>query len=87
MSGIDTISTTPDHEHLLENLTKEQENVPYRSPLSLAQTQGPRCAFLSGPTEETIEFQRHERVESTRWVSFHPPLRFFLNFERFYVRF
>ena len=31
MSGIDTISTTPDPEHLMGKVTKEQENVTYSS--------------------------------------------------------
>ena len=56
-----------------------------------AQTQGRRRVFQSGPTEETMEFRRHERVESMRGV--HSTLslgvspEFLFNFERFYVRF
>ena len=33
------------------------------------------AVYHNGPTEETIECRRHERVESTRGVSFHPIVR------------
>ena len=35
----------------------------------------PSPCIPNGPTEETIECRRHERVESTRGVSFHPIVR------------
>ena len=35
------------------------------SALRSTQTQGRHCVFQSGPTEETIECRRHDRVEST----------------------
>ena len=55
-----------------------------------------RCrVFESGPVEESIEYRRHERGKSMRgglsplvrgvWGA--SPEIFFLNFERFYVRF
>ena len=69
MSGTDTISITPDPEH-----TKE-ENVTYRSALRVSSDPGPSPCIPNGPTEETIECRRHERVESTRGVSFHPIVR------------
>ena len=81
MSGIDTISITPDPE-----VIKEQENVTYRSALRVSSDSGHHRVFQSGPTEETIECRRHERVETTRGVSFNPsvgpppPSRLFFNF-------
>ena len=73
-------------------MTKVQENVTYSNTLRLAQTQGRHRVFQSGPSEETIECLRHQRVGSMRGVSFHPIVRgsppiFRFNFERFYVRF
>ena len=53
MSGIDTISTTPDAEHLMgkwQNNKKTSHTV--LSALRSAQTQGRHCVFQSGPTEE-----------------------------------
>ena len=40
-----------------------------------AQAQGRRRVLQSGPTEETIECRRQERVESTRGASFLPIVR------------
>ena len=66
MSGIDTISTTPDPEHLMGKWQKNKKTShTVLSAFRLAQTQGRHYVFQSGPTDETIECPRHERAEST----------------------
>ena len=66
MSGIDSISTTPDPEHLMGKCPKNKKTShTVLSALRSAQTQGRHCVYQSGPTKETIEWRRHERVEST----------------------
>ena len=66
MSGIDTVSTTPDTEHLMGKGQKNKKTShTVLSALRSAQTQSRHCVFKSGPTEETIECRRNERVEST----------------------
>ena len=76
MSGIDTISTTPDPEHLIGKWQKNMKtSQTVLSALRSAQAQGRHCVFQSGPTEETIECRRHERAEREHeWVII-PPYR------------
>ena len=64
--------------HLTQNTLWEsdkEENVTYRSALRVSPDSGPSPCIPNGPTEETIECRRHEKVESTRGVSFHPIVR------------
>ena len=80
-----TISTTSDPEHLMGKWQKNTKTSHTEAP------RGQPC-ISKWPMEETIECRRHERMESTRGVSFHPIVRgvfpiFFVNFERFYNHF
>ena len=66
MSGIDTIRTTPNPEHLMGKRQKNKNTShTVLSALRSAQPQGRHCVFQSGPAEETIECRRHERAERT----------------------
>ena len=65
MSGIDTISTTPDPEHLMGKWQYKKTSHTVLIALRSAQTQGRRRVFQSGPTKETIVCRRHVRVENT----------------------
>ena len=63
--------------HLTQNTLWESDKrrKPYRSALRVSSDPGLSPCIPNGPTEETIECRRHERVESTRGVSFHPIVR------------
>ena len=75
MSGIDTISITPDPEHLIYGKVTKEENVTYRSALRVSSDSGPSPCIPKWSDGGNHRVPRHERVESTRGVSFRPIVR------------